>query len=132
MINIEMALKLRKALLPLHFVSKVLCIGPFSLDKLKPSRSGSIITLCQVVGYSIFHIWMSNSDISAADGTKNMVRHLIDSYNRFSGFCAFCFLVVASTRIQQKTVNIIRNIEHIDEIFQKKLNVTMDNRRWRR
>lgn len=125
-----MVLKLRKALFPLHFMSKVFCIGPFSLQKLQSSKSGTIITLCQAIAYTIFHLWMSDDDMSAE--SRNMVRQLIDSYNRYSGFCAFCFLVVASTLVQKKIVRVIQNIEEIDWIFEQKLNVTVDNQKWRR
>lgn len=125
-----MALKLKQALLPLHIISKVLCIGPFSLGKLESSKFGSIITLCQAFSYSIFHIWMSNYDLSKT--AKNMVRQLIDSYNRFSGFIAFCFLVVATILVQRKIVRLIQNIEDIDCVFEEKFNMTVDNQKWRR
>lgn len=125
-----MALKLRIALLPLHIISKILCIGPFTLRTLQPSKYGIIITICQAMAYSIFHLWMSDRDMSGEN--KNMIRQLIDSYNRFSGFCAFCFLVVASICIQRNIVRVIRNIEEVDDMFEKKLIITIDNRKWRR
>lgn len=57
---------------------------------------------------------------------------MIDSYNRYSGFCAFCFLVITSTATQRKIVTVIRNIEEIDEIFEEKLGTAVDNQRWMR
>lgn len=72
-----------------------------------------------------------NSDMSE-ETAKNVVRQLIDSYNRYSGFCALCFIVITSTANQRKIVTVIRNIEEIDEIFEEKLNTTVDNHRWRR
>lgn len=126
-----MQLKLRKALLPLHIISKLLCIGPFSLEKLQPSKFGNVITLCEAISYSIFHIWMSNENLST-DSSKNMVRQLIDSYNRFSGLCTFCFLVVATIFVQRKILQLIQNIEHIDCVFLDKFNISVDNHRWKR
>lgn len=123
-------MKIRKALFPLHIVSKILCTSPFSLQSLQPSKIGSVVAMCQAIGYSIFHLWMVNRDMST-DSTKNLVQ-LIDSYNHYSGFCAFCLLVIASTVNQGKIVAAIQNIEYIDKIFEEKLNTYIDNRRWRR
>lgn len=124
-------MKLRKALLPLHIVSKILCTSPFNIRTLQPSAIGSFVTICQAICYVIFHLWMVNRDMST-DPTKNLVRQLIDSYNRYSGFCAFCFLVITSTLYQEKMVTIIQNIEFIDKIFEENLNTNIDNRLWRR
>lgn len=124
-------MKLRKALLPLYIVSKILCINPLSLKYFRPSKFGTILTICQAVGYIVFHLWMVNRDMST-DLTKNLVRQLIDSYNRYSGFCAFCFLVVTSLFTQNKIVTVIKNIEDIDNILETKLNVPNANKAWRR
>lgn len=149
-------MKLRKAFFPLYVVSKLLCICPFSLMSLQPSILGSIITICQTIGYAIFHLWsvllnqnkckthsfgkcnrlilifrLVKRDISE-ETAKNVVRQLIDSYNRYSGFCVFCFVVIASTANQRKIVTVIRNIEEVDIIFEEKLNTPIDNHRWRR
>lgn len=124
-------LRLRKAIIPLHIVSKILCIGPFSLEKLQSSLFGSAITICQAIGYAIFHLWMTSRDMSTKEA-KNMVRQLIDTYNRFSGFCALWFLVLATIFVQRRIVYIIETIELIDQKFQQKLNVTVDNEKWRR
>lgn len=125
------ALILRRALLPLYIVSKIMCINPFSLNTLRPSKAGTVLTLCQGIGYAVFHLWMSKRDMSE-ESSKNLVRQLIDSYNRYSGFCAFCILVVTSICVQRKIVTIIRNIENVDDIFQHKLGQIIDNRTWRR
>lgn len=124
-------MRVRKAFIPLHLVSKVLCICPFSLNKLKPSRVGSLITIFQAICYTIFHLWMVNRDMSA-ESTKNLVGIIIDSYNRYSGFWAFCVLVIASIAMQQKVVQLIRQLEIVDLIFQQKFNIVVDNRVWRR
>lgn len=124
-------MELRKAIFPLYVVSKVLCTCPFSLKTLRPSLFGSVVTACQAIGYTFFHLWMVNHDMSA-DSAKNLIRQLIDSYNRYSGFCAFCFLVTASMWNQAKIVSVIRDIEVIDRIFEQKLDTPIDNRIWRR
>lgn len=128
---IEIKMELRTAIFPLYIISKVLCTCPFSLKTLRPSLFGSLITICQAIGYTFFHLWMVNHDMSS-DSAKNLIRQLIDSYNRYSGFCAFCFLVIASMRNQAKIVSVIRNIEVIDRIFEQKLDTPIDNRQWRR
>lgn len=124
-------MELRKAILPLYIVAKVLCTSPFSLKPLWPSFFGTIITICQAIGYTIFHLWMVNRDLTA-ESTKNLVRQLIDSYNRYSGFCAFLFLVVISTWNQAKIVKVIQNIEDVDRMLEQKLDTHIDNRFWRR
>lgn len=129
--SLKPQMELRKAILPLYIVSKVLCTSPFSLKSLRPSFFGSVVTICQAIGYTIFHLWMVNRDMSA-ESTKNLVRQLIDSYNHYSGFCAFCFLVITSTWNQAKIVTVIQNIEDIDRIFEQKLETSVDNRSWRR
>lgn len=129
--NFKPQMELRKAILPLYIVSKVLCTSPFSLKTLRPSFFGSVVTICQAIGYTIFHLFLVNRDMST-ESSKNLVRQLIDSYNRYSGFCAFCFLVIASTWNQAKIVTVIQNIEDIDRILEQKLETPVDNRTWRR
>lgn len=124
-------MKVRKALYPLHIVSKLLCTSPFSLKTLQPSLFGSLVSICQAIGYVVFHLSMVNRDLSA-ESPKNIIRQLIDMYNRYSGFCAFCFLVITSTLNQGKIVAVIRNMEVIDEIFEKKLDTPVENNLWRR
>lgn len=126
----EKILPLRKSMLPLYIISKILCTGAFSLKNLRPSTFGTIITICQAFGYCIFHAWSSRHNMSQS--VKNMVRELIDTHNQYCGLCAFCFLVIASLFMQQNIVRIIRNLEDVDRIFQQKLNVAVDNRKWRR
>lgn len=128
---IKIRMDVRKAIFPLYIVSKLLCTCPFSLKTLRPSLFGSVVTICQAIGYTFFHLWMVNHDMST-DSAKNLIRQLIDSYNRYSGFCAFCFLVITSMWNQAKIVSVIRNVEVIDQIFEKKLDTPIDNRTWRR
>lgn len=124
-------MKLRRALLPLHIVSKILCISPLSLKSFQPSKFDTALTICQAVGYTIFHLWMVNRDMST-DLSKNLVRQLIDSYNHYSGFCAFCVLVTASIFTQRKIVQVNQNIEDVDQILEKQLNITNKNAAFRR
>lgn len=124
-------MKVREALLPLFIVSKVFCINPFSQAKLESSKLGSLITVCGAIGYSIFHLYMVNRDTSASD-SKNLVALIIDSYNRYSGFSAFCVLVISSISTQGKVVRALRLLETIDCIFHEKFGVIVDNRVWRR
>lgn len=123
-------LPLRKSMLPLYIISKILCTGAFSLKNLRPSPFGTIITICQAIGYCIFHVWSSRHSMSQS--VKNMVRQLIDAHNQYCGLSAFCFLVIASLFMQPKIVRIIQNLEDIDRMFQQKLCVAVDNRKWRR
>lgn len=127
--NDEM-LPLRKSMLSLHIISKILCTGAFSLKSLRPSKFGTMFTICQAFGYCIFHVWTSRHNMSQS--VKNMVRQLIDTHNQYCGLCAFCFLVIASLLMQSKIVRIIQNLEDVDRIFQQKLSVAVDNRKWRR
>lgn len=121
---------LRKSMLPLYIISKLLCSGAFSLNNLRPSKFGTIITICQAFAYCIFHVYSSRHSMSKS--VKNMVRQLIDAHNQYVGLSAFCFLVFASLFVQPKVVRIIQNLEDIDRIFQQNLNITVDNRKWRR
>lgn len=123
-------LPLRKSMLSLHIISKILCTGAFSLKSLRPSKFGTMFTICQAFGYCIFHVWTSRHNMSQS--VKNMVRQLIDTHNQYCGLCAFCFLVIASLLMQSKIVRIIQNLEDVDRIFQQKLSVAVDNRKWRR
>lgn len=123
-------LSLRKAVLPLYISSKILCIGAFSLKKLRPSKIGTTVAILQAIGYCTFHLWSSRQTTSQS--SKNMVRQLIDAYNQYCGLCAFCFLIVASLLTQSQTIRIIQNVEDIDKIFQQKLGIAVDNRKWRR
>lgn len=118
-------MKLRKALFPLLIVSKILCINPLSLKRLRPSKIGTIITICQALGYTVFHLWTVNQDMST-DPLKNLVRKLIDTYNRYSGYCVFCFLVITSISTQNKVVAVIQNLENVDQML-KSLDITVDN-----
>lgn len=124
-------MKVRHAFQPLHLASKLLCTSPFSLKTLRPSLVGSLITISEVIAYTIFHLWMVNRDMSA-ESTKNLIGIIIDSYNRYSGFCAFFILVITSVSVQRDIIQIIRNLEMVDAIFQQKFNICIDNRSWRR
>lgn len=123
-------LSLRKAMLPLHIFSKILCIGAFSLEKLRPSKLGTITTICQAMVYFVIHVWASRQNMSQT--TKNMVHQLIDAYNQYSGLCAFYILVIISLCKQSKIVQTIRNIEDVDGIFQQKFCHCVENRKFRR
>lgn len=122
---------IRKAFIPLYVVSKVLCISPFSLKNLQPSRIGTIVTIIQAIIYAIFHFWMANRDMSN-ESTKNLVGIMIDSYNRYSGFCTFGVLVIATLAMQSKIVWAIKLLESIDAIFKQELHFIVDNCTWRR
>lgn len=124
-------MEVRNALFPLHLTSKILCTSPFSLNKLQPSIAGSIFTIFVAVAYIIFHLWGVNRDMNA-ETTKNLIGIIIDSYNRYSGFCAFCILVIASVTVQKKSVQMIQILESIDSIFHRKFDITVDNYVWRR
>lgn len=124
-------MEIRKAFIPLYVVSKVLCISPFSLKGLQPSRIGTIVTIIQAILYTIFHFWMVNRDMSN-ESSKNLVGIIIDSYNRYSGFCTFCVLVIASLAMQSKIVRTIKLLETIDAIFKQKFELIVDNGAWRR
>lgn len=117
-------------MLPLYIISKILCTSAFSLKKLRPSKFGTSVTLCQMFAYCAFHVWSSGHNMSQS--TKNMVRQLIDAHNQYCGLCAFCFLVIASLFVQPRIVEIIQSIEDVDRIFQQKLSIAVDNRKWQR
>lgn len=123
-------LPLRKAMLPLYIISKILCTGAFSLKKLRPSKIGTAVTLCQMFSYGAFHVWSDRHNMSHS--AKNMVRQIIDAHNQYCGLCAFCFLVIASLFKQPHIVQIIQSLEDVDRIFQEKLSVAVDNRKWQR
>lgn len=124
-------MEIRKAFIPLYVVSKVLCISPFSLKSLQPSRIGTILTIIQAILYTIFHIWMAKRDMSN-ESSKNLVGIMIDSYNRYSGYCTFCVLVIATLAMQSKIVRAIKLLETIDAIFKQEFKLIVDNCAWRR
>lgn len=129
-----MSVKLRSALMPLYFVSKVLCIHPFSLNPLKSSPSGSILAVMMAIGYSIFHLMSASTDYvsDSEDGEKaNLVGVIIDAYNRYSGFCAFCLLIAASICVQSHIVAAIRQLEDVDALFYRTYRLEVDNSKWR-
>lgn len=124
-------MKIGQALFPIHLVSKLFCVGPFALYNLRPSMLGSILTIAEAFGYIIFHLWMVNRDMSE-ESKKNLVGIIIDSYNRYSGFCAFCLLVGASVAMQHKIFNGIQILECVDYILEEKFKIATNNRIWRR
>lgn len=123
-------LPLRRAMLPLYIISKILCTSAFSLKKLRPSKIGTSVTLCQVFFYGAFHVWSDRHNMSRS--ARNMVHQIIDAHNQYCGLCAFCFLVIASLFQQPRIVQVIRNIEDVDRIFQQKLSMAVDNSKWQR
>lgn len=126
-------MEIRKAFIPLYVVSKVLCISPFSLKNLQSSKIGTIVTIIQAISYTIFHFWMANRDMSNESSSKKLVGILIiDSYNRYSGFCTFGALVIATIAMQSKIVRAIKLLESIDAIFKQEFNLIVDNWTWRR
>lgn len=123
-------MKVRQALLPLFIASKVFCVNPFSRE-LRTSISGSLLTVCGAIGYTIFHLCMINLDVSV-ESNKNFVAVIIDSYNRYSGFSAFCVIVISSILTQNKIIKALRMLETIDCIFDEKFGLIVDNQTWQR
>lgn len=66
---------------------------------------------------------MTNRDVSNESSSL-----VIDSYNRnrYSGFCAFGVLVIATITMQSKIVRAIKLLEFIDDIFKEEFNLIVD------
>lgn len=129
-----MAAKLREFILPLYIVSKFFCTHPFSRKPLKTSFWGSTITLVIAIGYSVFHLTSAKRDMNMPEtgANANFVATIIDSFNRYSGFCNFCVLVIASIAVQGKIVRVIELCEDVDNLFKEKYNIIVDNYTWSR
>lgn len=129
-----MTLKLRKSLIPLYIVSKILCIHPFRRNPLNASIFGSFLAIVGAIGYGIFHLSAAQNNLNQTNSTENsnLVAIIIDSYNRYSGFCCLLILIVASICVQRKIVEGIRILEEVDQLFESKLSIVVDNYKWSR
>lgn len=130
-----MSVRLRNALIPIYILSKILCIHPFSLSPLKCSTGGSILAISMAIGYSIFHLYSAKTDYASNDSKdeekSNLVAAIIDAYNRYSGFSAFCLLIISSIYLQNYVVKAIKQLEEIDVHFRQTYKFDVDNRNWR-
>lgn len=125
---------LRDSLWPLFIVSKISCTHTFSRKTLRTSRWGSLIAVFIAAAYSVFHIESAHRTLSDDEIVENTnaVTAIIDSYNRYSGFCGFAIIIVASIVIQGKIVHFIQLLEHVDGVLGQCYSMRVENNAWAR
>lgn len=123
---------LRDLLLPLFIISKVSCTHTFSRTSLRTSFSGSLIAAFLATAYSIFHLEAARRTLKADANEENVnaVTAIIDSYNRYSGFCGFGVNILASIVVQANIVRTIQLLEHVDFVLEHNYSLHVDNHLW--
>lgn len=123
---------LRNSLLPLFIVSKISCTHTFSRKMLRTSFWGSLVAASVAIAYSIFHLDLAQRTLQEETNGENVntVTAIIDSYNRYSGFCGFAVIIVASLTVQKKIVQFIQLLEHVDSVFEQNYSIHVDNKLW--
>lgn len=113
-------MKVRTALFPLHTVSRIFCISAFSLKQLQQSSLDILLTICGAIVYITFYLIMLSKNTYysiTSESKRNLIGILIDCYNRYSGFCVFCILVITSILTQSKIIKGIEILEAVDSTF---------------
>lgn len=123
---------LRDSLLPLFIVSKISCTHTFSRKTLRTSFWGSLAAASVAIAYSIFHLDLAQRTLREENKQENVnaVAAIIDSYNRYSGFCGFAVIIVASLIVQKKIVHVIQLLEHVDSVLEQNYSIHVDNKLW--
>lgn len=120
-------------MLPLFIISTLLCTHSFIRKTLRTSLWGSSLAVTVAIGYSVFHLQSAQQKATNDDASKtdtNAVTAIIDSYNRYSGFCGFAVIVIASIIVQENIVDVIRMLEHVDVVFAQDYALHVDNVSW--
>lgn len=69
-------------------------------------------------------------DPDEQEENPNLVTIIIDSYNRYSGYCCSAILILSSIAFQGKIVKVIQILEEVDSLFEQKYAILVDNSTW--
>lgn len=93
---------------------------------------GNSIAAFAAIAYSIFHLESAQRSLEEdnSEASANAVAAIIDSYNRYSGFCGFVIIIVASLMVQEKIVRTIRLLERVDFVLEQHYALDVGNNVW--
>lgn len=129
-IRTKMVWLLRDSLWPLCIISKVLCTHTFSRKELRTSVLGNLLAASMAIAYSVFHLDAAQRRAVGNEENVNTVTAIIDSYNRYCGFCGFAINIVTSIVVQKKIICTIQLLERVDFVLEQNYSLRVDNTTW--
>ncbi|EAT41198.2 AAEL007142-PA [Aedes aegypti] len=143
---------------PLFLVSRLFSLNPFRIvhksgkEVQISSTLGILQCVAACVGYGAFHLYTTYSDdFDTAEKSKNATRNatdasdpvqekseqnfvsvMIDTYNRYSGLGLYWVLVIGAIGNRRILIRFVESLQEVDQIFETKLNVVVNNLHWKR
>lgn len=143
---------------PLHLVSRLLSLNPFGVSYgsgkvVRISTVGIVQCVVACIAYGVFHLYTTYSDdFDTTEHAKNVTRNatdvseesahekqernfvsvMIDMYNRYFGLGLYWILVSGAVGNRRILVNFMESLQQVDETFETKLNVAVNNLHWKR